>query len=410
LNALLVRLEAEMIRVGYSEESTIPFYRFQWKHLLKLASERDESVYSKELGDSFLSARCRATLSEVETAPEEYDRRKRRIIKMIDHFVESGEIINHYHNGRKYEFRRFADVYALFENYCINKNLSSATKQYYTKCIRQFLSFLTDSGVSSCSELDVNMLHEFFLTIEGYTQKTVNNYASAMRNFCRCLFEAQKTGTDLSLKVPRLHGRRQCNIPSVWTLDELEKFFGAIDRGSPIGKRDYAIVLLACRLGLRGSDIKNLKFRNILWKENKISLLQSKTNTELTAPLPKDVGWALIDYIKHGRPSVQSDTIFLKHVAPFTGFSENCRLTQMIRNYMRKAKIPKLNKKRGLHSLRHTMASMLLEKDTPLSTISSMLGHSSTDITSVYLKVDIAKLKDCSLELSNNLKGVLSDE
>ena len=117
----------------------------------------------------------------------------------------------------------------------------------------------------------------------------------------------------------------------------------------------------------------------------------------MSLPLTKEIGWAVIDYLKYGRPKIDSSYIFVKHMAPFGPFSEGDHLSQLITRYMVLAHIPTLKKRRGMHSLRHTMASVLLEKNTPLSVISDILGHIDTDSTAVYLKVDIQKLKECAL-------------
>jgi site-specific recombinase XerD len=126
--------------------------------------------------------------------------------------------------------------------------------------------------------------------------------------------------------------------------------------------------------------------------------LQSKTRQPVELPLVPDVGWAVIDYLKYGRPKVDSDRVFVRHVAPFLSFSEGDHLEQLIRSYMEKAHIPKLKKRRGMHSLRHTMASVLLEKETPLPVISDIIGHLDTNSTAVYLKIDMERLAQCPLD------------
>ena len=194
-----------------------------------------------------------------------------------------------------------------------------------------------------------------------------------------------------------IQARKQTRIPSVWTANELKKMIDAIDRGNPKGKRDYAIILLACRLGMRCGYIKHLKLEDFHWEEKKVVFIQSKTRSPLSLPLVPEVGWAVIDYLKYGRPKINSPFVFLKLKAPYGPFSEDDHLNQLIKRYMELAHLPTLKKRRGMHSLRHTMASMLLEKDTPLSTISDILGHTDTDSTAVYLKVDITKLRECAL-------------
>ncbi len=166
---------------------------------------------------------------------------------------------------------------------------------------------------------------------------------------------------------------------------------------------DYAIILLACRLGLRCTDIKNLTMDNFHWEDKKLVFVQSKSRATLSLPLTPEVGWAVIDYLKYGRPNVQSHRVFVRHIAPFLPFSEGNHLKQIITKYIRRAHLPTLKKKTGMHSLRHTLASMLLENDTPLPTISDILGHIDTESIAVYLKVDIKKLKECSLDLVEDM-------
>lgn len=170
-----------------------------------------------------------------------------------------------------------------------------------------------------------------------------------------------------------------------------------------MGKRDYAIILLACRLGLRCNDIKNLKIENFNWPDKELIFVQSKTRTTLALPLTQDVGWAIIDYLKYGRPKVDMPYVFIRHVAPFLPFSQDDHLNQIISKYMEMAHIPKTKKKVGMHSHRHTLASVLLENDTSLPIISDILGHIDTESTAVYLKVDIKKLKECPLDFEESI-------
>src|SRR5262249_10520784 len=142
---------------------------------------------------------------------------------------------------------------------------------------------------------------------------------------------------------------------------------------------------------------KALKMENFHWEEKKLVFTQSKTRTQLSLPLTKEVGWAVINYLQYGRPKIDSPYIFVRHLAPFSTFAEGDHLTQLIKRYMELAHLPTLKKRRGMHSLRHTMASVLLEKNTPLSIISDILGHADADSTAIYLKVDMKKLKECAL-------------
>ena len=262
----------------------------------------------------------------------------------------------------------------------------------------RFMDYLSSQGINNSQKIDLGLINNYIKTLAGYTYKTVEQNICSLRAFFRFLLKTGEVRTDFATKTPMVQTRKQTRIPSVWTKDELTKLIAAIDRGSPKGKRDYAIILMACRLGVRCTDIKNLKFENFHWKEKKLVFVQSKTRDTLSLPLTTEVGWAAIDYLKYGRPKIGNPYLFVKHMAPFGPFSEANHLSQIIKRYMEIAHIPVLKKKRGMHSLRHTMAKMLLENNTPISTMSDILGHIDTDSTTVYLKIDIKKLKECSLD------------
>jgi len=158
------------------------------------------------------------------------------------------------------------------------------------------------------------------------------------------------------------------------------------------------MILLVTRLGLRSIDVKHLTFSDLKWEENRIELSQSKSDSMISLPLLKDVGWAIIDYLKNGRPTSESNCVFLRHLAPVEPFSDEDHLYQIIAKYMRMAKLPLSGKKKvGMHSLRHTLATSLLEQHTPLQEIADILGHQNTDSTPVYLKSSLKLLRECSL-------------
>ena len=103
--------------------------------------------------------------------------------------------------------------------------------------------------------------------------------------------------------VPAVPSRRQSRIPSVWDQGDVARILDAVDRGNPCGKRDYAIILLVARLGLRSIDVKRLEFADFDWPGCRLSVAQAKTGSRIWLPLLKDVGWAVIDYVRAGRPA-----------------------------------------------------------------------------------------------------------
>jgi integrase/recombinase XerD len=400
---LLSDLEQEILRLGYSTIS-IKFYRKRWQQVLQFAQERGETFYFEQLGIDFLEKKFCIFEKDLNRTLSQSDVQEMRVIRMIGDFQLHQTILRRHckHNGILTD-PYFVAISNLFKSYCVNKGYSKITTGHYVKQSTRFIDYLISQNIKDCKEIDPILIHAYIKTLTGYAYKTVGQNICSLRAFFRFLLEMQKIEIDLTPKIPTIQARKQACIPSLWTVDELQKLIAAIDRGNPKGKRDYAIILLACCLGMRSTDIKHLKMENFHWEEKKLVFIQSKTKTPLSLPLTPEVGWAVINYLKYGRPKVDSPYLFLRHLAPFDAFAEGNHLYELIKRYMELAHLPTLKKRRGMHSLRHTMASLLLEKDTPLPTISDILGHVNTDSTAVYLKVDIAKLKECALTFEKGI-------
>ena len=399
LSQLLHRLEQEMLRLGYTEGS-MKFYHRRWQMLLQFSHERGETCYSERLGIDFVEKHFHIFEKDLNRTFSQSETQELRIIRMIGDFQLNHTVLRRYYKHREIlTSPYFIEVCSRLQQYCVDQEYSKVTTNHYVKQSARFMDYLSSQKITVCKEINLTLINDYIKTLAGYSYKTVEQNICSMRAFFRFLLETGEVQTDFAAKTPMVQARKQIRIPSVWTEDELKKLFTVIDRGNPKGKRDYAIILLACRLGMRCTDIKNLKMDHFRWEEKKLVFTQSKTREPLSLPLTPEVGWAVIDYLKYGRPKIDSPHIFVRHMAPFGPFSEDDHLNQLIKRYMEQAHLPTLKKRRGMHSLRHTMASMLLEKDTPLSTISDILGHVDTDSTAAYLKVDIKKLRECSLDV-----------
>lgn len=373
--------------------------------LLEFAQERDEVFYSERLGIDFVEKNFNILEKDFEGSLKQREVQDLRVIRMLGDFQLHGSVLRRYYKHKEILHNQyFLNVIRDFKQYCIDKEYSTVTIGHYTKQSAKFLDYGDSHGLASCNEINFTLINNYIKTLAGYAYKTVEQQLCSLRSFFRYLFLNNMTNADYSLKIPMLQSRKQTRIPSVWPVDDLKKLISAIDRGSPMGKRDYAMILLACRLGLRTGDIKNLTFENFHWNNNQLVFVQSKTRTPISLPLVQDVGWAVIDYLKYGRPKVETTCVFVRLIAPFLPFSEDDHLRQIIVKYMRLAHIPVSSKKRvGMHSLRHTLASLLLENNTSLPVISDILGHVDTESTAVYLKVDIKKLKECPLNIKEGI-------
>jgi len=373
--------------------------------LLEFSQERDEVYYSEKLGINFVEKKFNLLHKDSEGSLKRSEVQKLRVIRMLGDFQLHGSVLRRYYKHKEILHNQyFIELISNFKQYCVDKEYSTVTIGHYTKQSAKFLDYSDSHGLTSCNGINLTLINNYIKTLAGYACKTVEQQLCSLRSLFKYLHLNSMTVVGYSLKIPMIQSRKQTRIPSVWSVDDLKKLIAAIDRGSPMGKRDYAMILLACRLGLRISDIKKLTFESFHWNDNKLVFVQSKTRTTISLPLVQDVGWAVIDYLKYGRPKVETSCVFVRHVAPFLPFSKDDHLHQIIVKYMRLAHIPMSSKRRvGMHSLRHTLASLLLENNTPLPTISDILGHVDTESTAVYLKVDIKKLKECPLNLKEDI-------
>ena len=150
---------------------------------------------------------------------------------------------------------------------------------------------------------------------------------------------------------------------------------------------------------MRAGDIRDLKLNDIKWHLEKIEIIQGKTKNSLQLPLSEGLKYALIDYLKNGRPVSDDPHIFIRHRTPYGRFEKGNVFWSVINKYLVLAKIDVKDRKRGLHAMRHSLASNLLQENIPLPVISGILGHENSNTTMEYLRIDINQLRMAGLEV-----------
>ena len=220
-----------------------------------------------------------------------------------------------------------------------------------------------------------------------------------MRRIANWLYNSKKINFDGNSLFPRIISQSRSNLISYYDNDEIEKLLNCVDINTSTGKRDYLILSLLVYLGLRISDIIDLKLSDINWNLKTINIVQQKTQTTLILPLIDEVKYPLLDYLKNVRKNVNNDYIFITNYAPIGKYNSKSFQT-MITKYMNIADVDYTNKHHGTHSLRHSLASNLLKENIPITTISSVLGHSTIKTTRQYLTIDANNLKELSLEVT----------
>jgi integrase/recombinase XerD len=163
----------------------------------------------------------------------------------------------------------------------------------------------------------------------------------------------------------------------------------SIDRHTAIGRRDYAILLLLARLGLRSGEVASLELEDVDWSAGHLSVL-GKRGQRSEMPLPADVGKAIAAYLRHGRPRSISRRIFLRVKAPICGFRGACGVGSIVRHRLQRARINAPT--RGAHQFRHGLATEMLREGASLAEIGAVLGHRHPDTTRIYTKVDLTAL------------------
>lgn len=297
-----------------------------------------------------------------------------------------------------------------YEAFCeelIYRGYSKATIESNTKKVQWLIMFMATQGVTSSSDITIRYIENYLKTIENKAVKYVGVFLYVFRNFFSFLYERGYIEDDLAPMLPKVRAPRNASIPYVWSKDDIKKLLCAIDREDPKGKRDYAILLIAIRLGLRIGDIRSLKKSSIDWNRKTINLKMAKTGQPIELPLLKDIGWAIIDYLQNGRPITISECLFVRHKAPYNAFGGRNGFNKELHRYILKAglNMPE-GQRHGMHSLRSTLAGNMLEIKSPLPIISETLGHQSVNTTSIYLKIDIEGLRKCALDLEE----VFADE
>ena len=391
-------IRKEAIELGFAI-STIDDYEKIWNNFIKWKKEEsfiyDENDYSKFLLE-YYDFDVKNYSSKSKSRHQQYMRSKR--------------ILDDFDNYKKFMLKRMFPnksfnkypsdwniVIYEYLNYCRNIKFncenSIKLKQRY---LERELSYFYQNGIDKLSEFSNQHINQYIIdTINaGNTSKRRNFYV--LKDFLQYLFIENIINEDLSVCVPKTKQQRRKKLPTYLKQEQVEELLSIIPKEKSIDKRNYAIILLAARLGLRISDILNIKLKDIDWENNKINVVQPKTNNLNVLPLSKEVGWTIIDYIKV-RPKCNSEYLFIKFNYPFEKLTQFSKFNK----YFNKidAQTDENNKK-GIHNLRHSIAKNMLDNDIPIEIISSTLGHSSCDITSnTYIKIDIKNLKKCTLEV-----------
>lgn len=216
----------------------------------------------------------------------------------------------------------------------------------------------------------------------------------SLRSFLRYLHLRGDIAAPLADCVPSIRRWRLAGLPTFLSPEKVQQVLDSCDRTTHLGLRDYAILMVLAKLGLRAGEVVALTLDDIDWRVGEM-LVHGKGRRRAIMPLRKDVGSAIVDYLRNGRPTSTSRHLFLRVLAPHTGFASGCAVTMIAKQALDRAGVHGYAH-HGAHIFRHSLATDLLRSGASFDEIGQLLRHERTDSTRIYAKLDIEKLRTLS--------------
>ena len=299
-------------------------------------------------------------------------------------------------SGRRHRQNPFAEAAPGFFEFLVDeRGLRPASVDAYRFHLDRFETYLVRVGVE-LSQLSTTVLSAFVAERSslGLAKTTVRDCCGVLRVFLRYLYREGVLGSDLSSTVEWPQVYRLSSIPRSISWEEVGKVLSGVDRRTPCGRRDYAILLLLVTYGLRAREVAALTLDDIDWKRERLAVPERKAGHSTAFPLSTSVGEALVDYLQRGRPQTTDRHMFFRAVAPQRPIAaaaiSSCARAHLVRA---EVDVPR----RGSHTLRHTLVQRLVDSEFSLKTIGDFVGHRSPASTQIYAKVAVESLRQVAL-------------
>jgi integrase/recombinase XerD len=271
------------------------------------------------------------------------------------------------------------------------RGLVAHTIEQYQSFVRKFLGERFHGRPLLLKALEASDISDFVLRYtRGRVVKRAQLMTTAFRSFFRFLFQKGELGADLAAAVPTVANWRLSTVPKYLSSEEVKRVLKACDRRTATGRRDYAILLLLARLGLRAGEVVALQLDDLNWRAGEI-LVRGKGLFHDRMPLPSEVGKALASYLRRDRPACQTRRVFVCMKAPRRGFANPSTLTTIVRRALARADLHPTFK--GAHLLRFSLATSMLRSGATMGEIAEILRHRTLQTTEIYAKVDFQGLR-----------------
>jgi integrase len=288
------------------------------------------------------------------------------------------------------------EVNRFLEHLRKDRGAAESTRASCQRRVRHFLKFL---GFDRCKRtlqtLTLATVHRYLRSVSGqYQRTTMQHVVGSVRGFLRFEFMRGVLPRPLHTQIDSVRTYQDEFLPYPVQWPELQQLLRRIDRSTPLGSRDYAVLLIAATYGMRASDVANLTLDDVDWRERKIQIVQCKTRQPLALPLTDEVGAALVNYLRRGRPTSSCRQIFLRSLAPIAPLSLP-GMTNTLRRASHTAGVTL--KAAGFRCLRHSLALRLLRQGASTKDIADIFGHRNPTSTSAYLRLDVDDLRPVAL-------------
>ena len=400
INQLTKEALAELEKLRYAKIS-ITHFKQAFAKIEKYTTENGIFVFTNDLASRYLYDTY-GWDENSKIKPTAHVTSQLRVFRILKFYERFGSI-----PGRTFQEKEppdcFNEHFLFFMKECVRRGLSNKTIETRTEDICNFLTYAKNKEFTNINDLDREFLDEYLSVRSSEAPVAIRRSLSSVRCFLRSMFSNGIIQSDMSLFIPTGSRYPVKPVQKLWTSEEVTDLLGSVDRSDSIGKRDYAIMLLVIRYGIRAGDIRSLKLSDINWESMVIQFRQNKTSVTNVLPILDDIGWALADWITNARPKqATTNHVFTRLTAPYNGMAS---IGSIFKRHMVNAGISGIGcGKAGPHSLRHALASGMLAGQVPLPVISSVLGHSSSASTIVYLHSDVEGLRQCALDVEEGVR------
>ena len=389
LDALISQARSYLIGKGYAR-STVAHHEAAWKRLASWCEDEGVRGYDHDVE--------RRYIEEVVTANADATRHfkldRHRVLLLLS-VEEAGGPPAREARRRFVVPPGFDDAYSSYAAELEGRGLRASTREGYLCVVRNFCE---GCGAARPEQLDARSIGVFAEKVSHCAPQTRSAKLYVARDFARFLARIGACGPEVAAAAPLIPGHKHSTVPSAYSPAEVSPMLGGFPH-SLRPKRDRAILLLASVLGMRAGDIKALRLQDIDWRSKTVSFVQRKTQVANVLPMPEEVWLAVADYIRDERPDVGDDRVFVTARAPYHAVDSPHTFHRMVARALADAGVETAGKHRGMHSLRHSAATNMLSGGTPYPTISSVLGHSSVNVTKRYLSIDVESLRPLALEV-----------